>query len=196
MATITQILCPIDFSEFSRHALVRAAALANAHGASVTALHVVPIPPRFAPFPVAFEVPVAFGLTPEQLASLKRGLVEFVQGDSSLGVPIETEVVEAPIVHSEIVAQATRLRADLIVMGTHGRSGFERLLLGSVTEKVLRTARQPVMTVGGADNSISTGAFGRILCGIDFSECSFAALEYALTLAGAASGQVTAVNVI
>jgi len=109
----------------------------------------VPIPPRFAPFPVAFEVPVAFGLTPEQLASLKRGLLEFVQGDSSLGVPIETEVVEAPIVHRELVAQATRLRADLIVMGTHGRGGVAHLLMGSVAERVVRTARCPVLTTRG-----------------------------------------------
>jgi nucleotide-binding universal stress UspA family protein len=196
MFAIKRILCPIDFSEFSRQAFARAAALAKAHGASITALHVVRIPPRFAPFPLEVTVPAPLGLTPEQLESLRRELLVFVQPGTSTAVPIETVVVEAPMVHSEIVAQAARLGADVIVMGTHGRGGFERLLLGSVTEKVLRLARQPVMTVGSADSGGATGAFGRILCGIDFSECSLAAFKYALTLAEGAEAQLTAVNVI
>ena len=82
-------------------------------------------------------------------------------------------------------------------MGTHGRGGFQRLLLGSVTDKVLRTARQPVLTVATADDVRTAGSFKRILCGIDFSECSLAALAYALTLAeGSEAPHVTALNVV
>ena len=196
MLTINRILCPIDFSEFSRHAFARAVALAKAHGASITALHVVRIPPRFAPFPLEVTVPVPSGLTTAQLEDLRRELLAFVQRDSSTALPIEAIVVEAPTVQAEIVAQAAGLGADVIVMGTHGRTGFERLLLGSVTEKVLRTAPQPVMTVGSADSSTATGAFGRILCGVDFSDCSLAALKYALTLADGADAHLSVVNVI
>jgi nucleotide-binding universal stress UspA family protein len=195
MTTINRIFCPIDFSEFSRHAFERAAALAKAHGSSITALHVVPTPLRFTPFPLEV-VPVAVGLAPDELARLERELSAFVALEPSRAVPVETAVIEAPIVSSEIVAQAARVGADVIVMGTHGRGGFERLLLGSVTEKVLRTARQSVMTVGSADSRTATGVFGRILCGIDFSECSLAALKYALTLAEGAAAHLTAVNVI
>jgi nucleotide-binding universal stress UspA family protein len=112
-------------------------------------------------------------------------------------VPIDTDVVDAETVHGEILAQAERLRADLIVMGTHGRTGFQRLLLGSVTDKVLRTARQPVLTVGApAGEQDTTSAFKRILCAIDFSECSIAALRYAVSLADGADAHLGAVNVI
>ena len=91
------------------------------------------------------------------------------------------------------------LPADLIVMGTHGRSGFERLMLGSVTERVLRKARRPVLTVpAGSPEAVDTGrgAFDRILCAVDFSECSMAALAYAGSLAEESRARLAALHVI
>jgi nucleotide-binding universal stress UspA family protein len=197
MVAIKRILCPIDFSEFSQHAVVRAAAIAKAHDASITALHVVPFQPRYTPFPLEIETSPVFQLTPEERERVRRKLMEFAQAGSPGRVRLDAEVVDAYTVHDEIVAQAARLHADLIVMGTHGRSGFQRLLLGSITEKVLRAARQPVLTVGATDEGApSPGSFKRVLCGIDFSECSLAALGYALTLAEGGNARVTAVNVI
>lgn len=77
-------------------------------------------------------------------------------------------------------------------MGTHGLSGFERLLLGSVTEKVLRKAPCPVLTVprlatAGAAPSVT---FKTIVCAVDFSEASRRALDYALSLAQEAGGRL------
>ena len=195
MVTIHRILCPLDFSEFSRHALVRAAAIAKAHGAAITALHVVPIPIPIAPLPLEVVSPVPPRLTPEEHARARAALATFVRLNPAMTVPMECEVIEAPVVHQEIVAQASRLHADLIVMGTHGRSGFQRLFLGSVAEKVLRLALAPVMTVG-ASAADGAGSFARIVCGIDFSDCSSAAFDYALAIADGANAQVTAVNVI
>lgn len=195
MVTIGRILCPLDFSEFSRHALVRAAEIAKAHGSTITALHVVPTPIPIAPLPLEAVVPVFPPLTPEQLARARKELAAFVRLDPAVAVPIDWEVVEAPAIHDEIVAQAARLHADLIVMGTHGRGGFQRLFLGSVAEKVLRLALPPVMTVGAAADH-GGGSFSRIVCGIDFSECSLAALDYALALAAGANAEVTVANVI
>ena len=74
---------------------------------------------------------------------------------------------------AEILDQATNMRADLLVIGTHGRSGFERLLLGSVAEKVLRKASCPVITVPPRlPDAVPSGpvVFKRILCAVDFSE--------------------------
>ena len=115
-----------------------------------------------------------------------------------LGVPVACEVVDAPNVHHEILAQADRQQADLIVMGTHGRSGFQRLFLGSVTEKVLRTARPPVLTVGAAADVVPARdfSFKRILCAVDFSACSLAALRYAATLAETSGAKLTALYVM
>jgi hypothetical protein len=70
------------------------------------------------------------------------------------------------------LARATALPADLLVLGTHGRSGFERWVLGSVTEKVLRTALCPVLTVPKDSGDAAPVLFRRVVCAIDFSECS------------------------
>ncbi len=197
MVSITRILCPIDFSEYSRHALMRAVGIARAHGASVIALHVVPIQlPAFVSHLEANE-PAPLGLAYAERERLLRELKQFTGPEGSTGVPIEIDIADAPTVHDEILAQAARRHADVIVMGTHGRTGFQRLLLGSVTEKVLRTAHQPVLTVGApAGEQESTSTFKRILCAIDFSECSIAALGYAVALADGADAHLVAVNVI
>jgi nucleotide-binding universal stress UspA family protein len=197
MISIKQILYPIDFSDFSRHALARAAALARAHGASVTAVHVVPVKPPVLLTYVDASVPAPLTLTAAERDGLLSELKEFTAPEAADGLLVLIDVVDAPTVHGEILAQAGRLDADLIVMGTHGRTGFERLLLGSVTEKVLRTARQPVLTVGAdACPATGTSAFTRILCAVDLSGCSLAALRYAFALAEESDALVTAVNVV
>jgi nucleotide-binding universal stress UspA family protein len=85
---------------------------------------------------------------------------------------------------SWIVRRASELPADLIVMGTHGRSGFERFLLGSVTERVLMKTPCPVLTVPPHAPAASSGVvFPRILCAVDFSPASTKALGVAASLA-------------
>lgn len=83
--------------------------------------------------------------------------------------------------------------SDLVVMGTHGRSGFNRLLLGSVTEKVLRVVPCPVLTVPPAASRTPgpPATFKRILCPIDYSPSALCALQYALDLGRRAGGSVT-----
>ena len=85
--------------------------------------------------------------------------------------------------------------ADLVVMGTHGRGGFERIVLGSVTEKVLRKLTCPVLTVPPHAGKTPTvpGPFTSILCATDFSNASLHALEYAMSLAQEAGSTLTVV---
>ena len=116
-----------------------------------------------------------------------------------IGTPIEYHVREAPSVHKEIVLQAERLAADLVIIGTHGRSGFDRFLLGSVAEKVLRTSQVPVMTVPPhVPDAIPLGGhpFRRILYATDFYGGSEAALRYAASLAQHGAAQLTIMHVI
>jgi nucleotide-binding universal stress UspA family protein len=100
-------------------------------------------------------------------------------------------------VASEILAESDA--ADFVVLGTHGRSGFEHLMLGSVAEKVLRRAACPVLTIPraatGATGAVP-GMFHRILVGVDFSEASLRALEYALSLAEEADAHLTVLRVV
>jgi universal stress protein A len=89
--------------------------------------------------------------------------------------------------------------ADLLVLGTHGRSGFERLVLGSVAEKVLRKAECLVLTVPRIAPEVVPGAavlFKQIVCGVDFSECSMRALECAMSMAQEADAHLTVIHVI
>ena len=196
MVEIGKILCPTDFSNFSERALDHALPLAKWYGAEVSVLHVIPkvlMPPEAYPY-------LSEPLTPDPRAR-ERALDElgrFAHRARDMGVPIEVRLEEGEAV-DEILKVAQKLPAQLVVMGTHGRRGFERLVLGSVAEKVLRKATCPVMTVtlGPEEAETSHDAlFKRILCPIDFSTCSTKALEYALSLAKEADAQLTLLHVL
>jgi nucleotide-binding universal stress UspA family protein len=144
MKKISRILVPIDFGETSLEALDDAIDLASALGASVVVMH-------------AYEIPVV-GLLPEgafmataadaaRLASTAESALRgAVQKREGRGVKLETALREGPP-WQQIDALADELDVDLIVMGTHGRHGILHALLGSVAEKVVRTAHRPVLTV-------------------------------------------------
>lgn len=189
MIQIAHVLCPVDFSDYSRRALHYAVALAQWYRATLTLLH-VQVPPSIPAGPP--EVLPTFVLTRDQRQQLIASLREIAATEVGERVPSRLEVVEGNAAR-EIVAWAQRLSSDLIVMGTHGASGFERLLLGSVTEKVLRRASCPVLTVprGASDEMPAPPFFKRILCAVDFSECSMKALRYATSLAQEADGCLT-----
>lgn len=195
MIAVGSILCPTDFSEFSEHALLHAAALASWYRARLTVLHVVPI---FAPIEA---MPVGVGPVPGTTPSRGRvhdELERFVRPAKKRGVPVRYLVAEGNTVE-QILSHAAHLPADLVVMGTHGRSGFERLVLGSVTEKVLRKAPCPVLTVpAGTLEAPAAGRapFVRIVCGVDFSESSVRALEFALSLAREDDAEITVLHAV
>lgn len=194
MIAINHILCPVDFSDASRHALHHAAALAKWYRAELTLLHVhqaiaVPAgPPEV--MPVMVMTPAQQG----QLVAALRNVVATEVGDHIL---THVRVIEGSAAR-EILECAETRAADLIVMGTHGATGFERLVLGSVTEKVLRKALCPVMTVPprAPDRAPAPPFFKRILCAIDFSDCSMRALGYATSLAEEADGCLTVAHVL
>src|SRR5678815_2445509 len=140
MTAIKRILCPVDFSEYSRHALDSAVAIARQQRATVTALYVVPPPQTVYPaFGIGAFVPYVYSV--EELQEFQQALERFV---AAVDFPIAAVTVEALVV-DEILKRAADLPADLIVMGTHGRTGFDRLVLGSVAERVLVKAKCPVL---------------------------------------------------
>ena len=195
MVTIRRVLCPVDFSDHSRRAFDHALAIANWYRSAVTVLHVSPLMPVAAYAPMS-GLPPYVGLTSEARQALERSIEEFVAGAKS-SVPIQYELAEgAPA--TVILTWASEISADLLVLGTHGRSGFERWVLGSVTEKVLRQALCPVLTVPAHANDAATesAGFRHIVCAVDFSECSIHALDYATSLAEEAHASLTLVHVI
>jgi nucleotide-binding universal stress UspA family protein len=195
MIQIQKILCPVDFSPVSFAALEHAETLARWYSATVHALHVFQPPVALVrTFPQYAGAMLESGARTELLNELDRA----VKPVRDRGLRVETSVREGDI-HGEIDAAARDLGADLIVMGTHGRSGLPRLVIGSVTEKVLRIAPCPVLTIpphAAEANRVDGPIFKRILCPVDFSDESMLGVRYALSLAQEAGGKVTLLHVL
>jgi nucleotide-binding universal stress UspA family protein len=190
MIGITRVLCPVDFSDISQHALDHAAAIAYWYQARLTLLHVFVTRPTMDAPPLVLE-----DADRKSLEASIRGMAARVPAD----VIVDVRVEQAEHVHNEILGQLAATHADLLVLGTHGRSGFQRLFLGSVTEKVIRKATCPTLVVPPRALDIPPDApvqFKRILCAIDFSDSSISALAYALHLAEEADAHLTLLHVI
>ena len=190
MIRITRVLCPVDFSDISQHALDHAAAIAHWYQAPLTLLHV------FATVPTMDAPPLV--LEDADRECLQKSIRQMAAGLPA-DVRVDVRVEQAEHVHSEVLRQLAATGADLLVLGTHGRSGFQRLFLGSVTEKVIRKATCPTLVVPPRAADVPPDApvrFKRILCAIDFSESSLSALAYALNLAEEADAHLTLLHVI
>jgi nucleotide-binding universal stress UspA family protein len=191
---LEHILCPVDFSEFSAGAAAQAGALARRYGAHLTFLHVawVQVPPSSfgaAPGPLLLD-DVALQALEEDLRAFAR---PYVDGTVTADVRV-VQGAAAP----EILESAAAMAVSLIVLGTHGRSGFERLMLGSTAEKVLRKAPCPVLTVPRAAGASGPPhvLFTSIVCATDFSDAARAALPWALSLARESSARLALLHVL
>jgi nucleotide-binding universal stress UspA family protein len=196
MIEIRRILCPTDLSEIAPRAFDHATALARFHQAEVELAYVSE---PLLPGPVApASYPPWAVLDPAVRGRLRSALEALAAPASALGIPVRIEVYEGRVV-VEILERARSWPADVVVMGTHGRGGFERWVLGSVTEKLLRKAPCPVLTVPPpAEGLHPSGAvlFRRIVCPVDFSGASLAALARALKLAEESCAEITVVHVL
>jgi nucleotide-binding universal stress UspA family protein len=193
MLDFQRILCPIDFSDASRHALDHAVAFAGWFGSRITGLHV--FNPVFLPNPPILFAEGPGGAMPTEADRryLEDRLREWLAPAAATGRQTDALFDEGSPA-ARILERATSLPADLIVMGTHGRGGFEHLVLGSVTEKVVRQARCPVLTVP-PPAARSTLPFKRVLCPVDFSEASIVALACAFSIAQESDARLTLLHV-
>ena len=138
MSRFTHVLCPVDFSGTSHHALDHAAAIAHRDQARLTVLYV------FVSLP-SMDVPPLV-LSPADRERI-RGDLQRMCAKLPPDVRPALRVQEAERVHQTILAEQKDLGADLLVLGTHGRSGFQHLVLGSTTEKVIRKVTCPTLVV-------------------------------------------------
>lgn len=176
-----RILCPVDFSESSDRALAYALTLAKRHEAEVAVMHVLPT--------VLADPDVYPYLTEPVLASADarerayKQLGDFVHRARAMEVGAEVILEDGDVVE-EVLRKSKKLDAELVVMGTHGRRGFRRLILGSVTERILRQSEAPVLSISPSAPQPQPGErlFRRILCPVDFSPTSIEGLELALHL--------------
>jgi universal stress protein A len=152
MFPINTILFPTDFSPHATFAFPLACALARDHGARLVLVHV-----HQPPLPVYGEFGAAFPAeAPEVEEALLHQLCELRPPDPA--IPVEHYLTNGEPAEA-ILRMARAHKPDLIVMGTHGRSGLGRLFMGSVAEQVLRDAPCPVVTVKGPlPNAVATAA--------------------------------------
>lgn len=139
------ILVPVDGSATSLSAVSKAAELAKAFGSDVTAVYVLD------PYPfTGVGADFAYGQVQYLSAAnaeANKALEEVSKAMAGSGVSLKTLVGEGHAVHEGIVRVGENIGADLIVMGSHGRRGLEKLVLGSVAQRVLQTAHIPVLVV-------------------------------------------------
>ena len=140
MKSIKKLLVPTDFSDCSREAMKYAEMMARLFEAKIILVHVVHVS-----YSITDTVQVVDHT--ETLKSIAKPLLENEeQRIQSEGIPVEKELLLG-VPYRQIIDKANRSHADMIVMGTRGRTGVEHLLLGSVAEKVVRLAHCPVLTV-------------------------------------------------
>jgi nucleotide-binding universal stress UspA family protein len=193
MVSINRILCPIDFSDFSLDALRHGLALAQWYSAHLTLLHVYQVSQPLPVEGVPVSVPVYIQADPNKVAEEVRRFCAPLVGPSGRTVEV---IVRPGDAAREIRQEAERAPSDLLILGTHGRSGFERLFLGSVTEKVLRSTRVPVLTIPPPVREPGSPLYKTILCPLEFSPASIRALEYALSLAKEADARLILLHAI
>lgn len=201
MRKLHGILCPIDFSDFSLNAYRYALSVACRYGARLFALHIV----ELWKYPYADFAAVAGGYG-EFFRVVRQGseeqLKKFVKICSKDDVQPEL-IVEQGIAPDCILALADAREADLIVMGTHGRRGFDRLMLGSVTERVMRKAPCPLLVVNSPSQDFNDSTaqtdpvrLRRIVFCTDFSENSRQALDHAISLRTEYDAELTVLHVV
>jgi len=202
MLEIKLILCPVDFSEFSIRAYHYALSLAEHYRAKLVAQHIV----ELSRYPYADYV-ASTGDYAEFCRALGEGgkerLREFVEKCPHDEIQPEL-VVQEGTAPDCILSLAQARKTDLIVMGTHGRRGYDRLVLGSVTNRVMRKTPCPVLAICKLPHeSIATGEerhhghhLNRILFCTDFSKNSELALHYAISAATEYDAELTLLHVL
>ncbi len=185
MKTFEHIIVPVDFSDTSRVALPYAYKLAQKYGSKITLLHAITM---FEYDPHAPQH--SFSAVDELYASVEASAHNYCDkiiedaNKKSKDITIEKVMERGISPHEVITGYSKNNSADLIVMATHGRSGFAHVLLGSVTEKVIQTAPCPVLVTKKPRHAdLKKLLFNNILVPTDFSESSQQAMEYAIALA-------------
>jgi nucleotide-binding universal stress UspA family protein len=197
---VKRILVPVDGSKLSEEALVPALALANRHGAALDLVHVVPDLTR------GRKVDDGSATFQSWLAGEEARGKAYVEGlrgglDAGPGVTVTAHaLVGIGLVAEKILELADKLQADLIVLTSHGRGSWERIWLGSVAERLLRTAKQPLLVLrspgDGSPPFPADGLPNHVLVPLDGTPQAEGVLETLRTVLDPDSGKISLVSVL
>ena len=188
MRPIRHVLVPVDFSDLARNAFAHGAAIARRFDARLTALYVSPF---YAP-PEHWRTLSIPPLDLDRRRALEKELREFASSSGASSAEANTIVREGDPAR-EVLSYASAAHVDLVVLGTHGRRGFQRWVVGSVTNRVTRNADCMVLVVPpGAAAKDSP----RVLCAVDLTESSDETIERAAAFARSMSAHLTVFHVV
>ncbi len=193
-----KLLFATDGSHGSAAAEAHACVLAKSLGASLTVMSVMEFPPGMDP-----DYAVNRLYLDDLMKEVTTKLVDLKARAVALGVSVESHLATG-IPSEEVLAVARTQRADVIVVGTRGKTGLEHILLGSTAERIIRMAPCPVLTVpvkkqsvdGGPNTAESSAMLKRMLVAVDFSDCSLDALEYGALIAQRSNASLTLLHVL
>jgi len=185
------LLVPTDGSEHARRAAEHARYLADAFDASVHVIAVVDVERATG----RFDAVDAAAASTDRLEADAEAAIEAATDALDGARPIRTELLRgAP---SEVILDyADEVGADLLAMGTHGRSGVDRYVAGSVTERVVRESPVPVLAVGAGEQSRVDDGYDEVLLPTDGSDAAAAAVDHGVAVARAVGARVHAVGVV
>ncbi len=188
------ILCPIDFSDTALAALRYAVEFARCFQSRLLVIYADSLTPP--PYFTSDQIDSLVKSIKKARNAAELHLKKYVQDHIGSHGNIETGIIEGDAV-SAILRTADRRQAGLIVLGAHGMSGFNRMMLGSVTERILHQAGKPVLTVharkGPSTSSAPTVA--HILCPVNYSKAAFKALRHAAVVAECFDAELLALHV-
>jgi nucleotide-binding universal stress UspA family protein len=192
--SIDTILFPTDFSDVAEGAFAHAAHLALQHNATIHVFNVVGPEAADAPNPMDF-LPMASAEAGASEESVQHVEVQTVTQERGT-VPVIYAQTDDATPADAIVERADEHDVDLVVMGTHGRRGMDRLLSGSVSEEVVRRAPCPVFTVLARDDDGAGPQIDRVLAPVDLSDQSELVLDHAVALAESYAAPLDLLHVV
>jgi nucleotide-binding universal stress UspA family protein len=190
VVSFKNILLGTDFSEVSKKALPYAEGIARLYGSKVHLVHVIP-PVTRVPIPME-ALPLELDYS---LQNAERDMQTFLRGDLLACVPHEERIERGPILDT-LTALIRQGDIDLLILGTHGRGGLKKVILGSVAEELFRLASCPVLTVGPNVPGQGAAEFRRILFATDFGPSSSHALPCAISLVAQSKAKLTLLHVV
>ena len=196
MISIRRILVPVDFSEPSQSAVDYGLSLALQFNSRLVLAHIVPSSTA-----LIYTFPTeSFAFEKEQAKYARSTLPDLIPVEHRDRVDLQT-VVKVGEVRSELLSIVKDEKIDLVVMGTHGRNAFERFLLGSLTERMLRKLNVPILTVSHLDPARELRKAGpvplrQVLYATDLSDNAAAGMKFSIELARGAGARLTVLHVL
>jgi nucleotide-binding universal stress UspA family protein len=187
---LKNILYLTDFSQAAEAALPFVKSIAREYGSRVFMLHIL------LPDPYASMAPECADVVNDGLKQAAQANMERMEARLQ-GLPHESMIKQAPAVWPTVQEVIQHNHVDLVLLGTHGRGGFRKLLLGSVAEEIIRRSTVPVVTIGpAATNLPPDGKFRCVLFATDLEPASASGIEYAISVAEQSQAQLVLLHVI